>query len=282
MSGIILKNSSVYDPYWSVAPFVIIFSWIILRNTGFVLTDVLLLAAVFFWGTRLTLNWAIKWQGMAHQDWRYSMLRKKSPKMWLLTNLVGINLVPTIVVYLALVPAYFTVIFNSPAMQSRVNTAYGFYSLNPVIISGFIICIASAVIQAVSDRQMDRFRKINKTGSSPQVYNGEKPSINNISLNSNSRQGHIDEGLWRYSRHPNYFSEVLFWWGIWVIQIGAVDLKNTGSWIWWTIAGPVFMTLLFLFISIPMMEKYLISKRPSYIEYKSKVSMLIPWFRVRQ
>jgi len=167
LSGIILKNSSVYDPYWSVAPFVIIFSWIILRNTGFVLTDVLLLAAVFFWGTRLTLNWAIKWQGMAHQDWRYSMLRKKSPKMWLLTNLVGINLVPTIVVYLALVPAYFTVIFNSPAMQSRVNTAYGFYSLNPVIISGFIICIASAVIQAVSDRQMDRFRKINKTGSSP-------------------------------------------------------------------------------------------------------------------
>ena len=94
---------------------------------------------------------------------------------------------------------------------------------------------------------------------------------NNISMKEN----HIDMGLWRFSRHPNYFGEVLFWWGLWIMQISV-------RWsLWFTIVGPILVTLLFVFISIPMMKKYILSKKLSYIIYKRPVSMLIPWFRFK-
>jgi steroid 5-alpha reductase family enzyme len=65
----------------------------------------------------------------------------------------------------------------------------------------------------------------------------------------------IDEGLWRLLRHPNYVGEVAFWWGLWLFGLAADP-----SW-WWTIAGPATITLMFLFISVPMMERHLRGRR---------------------
>ncbi|MDD5017054.1 MAG: DUF1295 domain-containing protein, partial [Eubacteriales bacterium] len=76
-------------------------------------------------------------------------------------------------------------------------------------------------------------------------------------------------GLWRYSRHPNYLGEVLFWWGVWVIQMSVLPA------LWWTIFAPTAMTLLFLFISIPMMEKRLLASKEGYAAYKKSTSMLL-------
>jgi steroid 5-alpha reductase family enzyme len=83
---------------------------------------------------------------------------------------------------------------------------------------------------------------------------------------------HIDEGLWKYSRHPNYFGEVSFWWGIRMIQMGVT--KNAYSAI-----GAIVVTSLFVFISIPLMKKHIVQNIPSYQEYRNQVSPLIPWFR---
>lgn len=232
--GVILSNSSVYDPYWSIAPIVIVVFWLFIRDTALSVADVLLLVAVALWGTRLTLNWAIGWQGMHQIDWRYDMLKMKSPKIWQLTNFGGINLMPTVIVYLALVPAYYQIFKNT--------------TNNIFMYIGFLVCIISAVIQLIADKQM----KVHRT------------------LDTSS---HIDSGLWKYSRHPNYFGEVSFWWGIFIMQLGVVPN------IYLSIVGAVAMTLLFVFISIPMMEKHVVQKRPSYAEYQSQVSMLVPWFR---
>ena len=65
----------------------------------------------------------------------------------------------------------------------------------------------------------------------------------------------IDEGLWKLLRHPNYVGEVAFWWGLWLFGLAADP-----SW-WWTIAGPAAITLMFLFISVPMMERHLRGRR---------------------
>ncbi|MDZ7838412.1 MAG: DUF1295 domain-containing protein [Actinomycetota bacterium] len=105
--GILFNNSSIYDPYWSVAPMAILISWVAVLGQPFNLTHLLFLLAIIIWGTRLTLNWAIRWRGLSHQDWRYTQLKESSIKLWFFTNLVGIHIMPTIVVYLALVPAYF-------------------------------------------------------------------------------------------------------------------------------------------------------------------------------
>jgi len=80
----------------------------------------------------------------------------------------------------------------------------------------------------------------------------------------------MDSGLWAYSRHPNYLGEVIFWWGIYMFGLAA------SPYFWWTVIGPVSVTLLFLFISIPMMEKRNLSKRPGYREYQKKVPALMP------
>ena len=234
--GVILGNSSLYDPFWSVAPMVLIPFWIFTLKTSLSSFDMLLITAIFVWGIRLTFNWAKRWRGMPHEDWRYIKLKKNNPKLWFFTNLIGINLMPTLIVFTALIPAYFGIISERSS---------GFLS-----VLGFVICVFSIFIQTVSDIQMDIFKK-NKSKSSE----------------------FIDSGLWRYSRHPNYFAEILFWWGIWVLQMGV----NPGIWI--TVIGPVIVSALFIFISIPMMEKHILSSKPSYSAYRKRVSMLFFWFR---
>ena len=236
--GILFANSSVYDPYWSVAPIVILASWMTTRGIYFTITDILFLVAIIVWAVRLTLNWAIRWKGLNHQDWRYVMLKEKSPRLWFFTNLIGINVMPTIIVFLALIPAYFGI-----GPEGTVNN---------LTVIGFAICVGAVLIQSFADKQMDFFRK-----------------------NKSFKNQCIDKGLWRYSRHPNYFGEVSFWWGIWLMQMGVIPQ------IWATVIGPVVMTLLFLFISIPMMEKYILTSKSSYSSYQKQVSMFIPWFRTR-
>jgi steroid 5-alpha reductase family enzyme len=236
--GIIFGNSSLYDPYWSVAPMVIILFWIISAGTSFSIFEILIFFTILLWGIRLTANWGKRWKGLAHEDWRYIKLKKDNPRLWLFTNLIGINLMPTLIVFIALLPAYY-------GIDSKG-------SLNLIAILGFAISILAVLIQTISDFQMDLFKK-------------SKPLPGAF----------IDRGLWRYCRHPNYFAEVLFWWGIWILQMG-VNPK-----IWVTIAGPIVVTILFIFISIPMMEKHILSSTPSYSEYQKQVAMFIPWIRTK-
>jgi len=233
LAGVLFVNSSVYDPYWSVAPMAILTCWIIITGTSLSVVKILFLAAIIVWGMRLTLNWAIRWKGLHHQDWRYIMFKKRSPRFWFLTNLAGINLMPTIIVFLALVPAYFGMV-----QEAKFN----FFAA-----VSFIVCMSAVLIEFVSDRQMDLFKK-----------------------DRSNKNKYIDRGMWRYSRHPNYLGEILFWWGIWLMQMSVAPH------IWITVAGPVSVTFLFVFISIPVMESHILSLKPVYRNYQRKVPMLSP------
>ncbi|MDP4091375.1 MAG: DUF1295 domain-containing protein [Bacillota bacterium] len=236
IAGAAARNSSLYDPYWSAAPVVIIPCWILLKESPVSSVDILFLLAVLFWGIRLTWNWATGWVGIGQQDWRYKMLKKSTGRKWFIVNLMGINIMPTVLVFFGMVPAYYGIFDKGRA--------------GLISVLGFIICIAAAIIQYYADKQMREFR-----GS------------------ADVRTRCIDRGLWRFSRHPNYFGEVSFWAGIWLIQIGAIPS------LWKTAVGPVLIALLFIFISIPMMEQHVLASRPDYAQYRNKVSMLIPWFR---
>jgi steroid 5-alpha reductase family enzyme len=237
-TGLIFKNASLYDPYWSVIPMFVIPFWVIIKGFPAAAMDILVIIAVTIWGIRLTMNWVLGWKGLTHQDWRYTMLKEKNPDIWFITNLGGINMMPTIFVFLGMVPAYYMI--NNPQKPNTIS------------IIGFLICLAAASLQFFSDRQMSLFRK--------EAANSGK-CINN--------------GLWKFSRHPNYLGEISLWWGIWVMQIGVAPQH------WLTVIGPVAMTILFVFISIPMMEKYVMAKRPGYAEYKKTVPMLIPFPKKR-
>ena len=81
---------------------------------------------------------------------------------------------------------------------------------------------------------------------------------------------HMEEGLWRYSRHPNYFGEILFWISLWLFAMAASPEA------WWTGIGALAMIVMFVFASVPMMEERSLARRPGYAEYIRRTSAFIP------
>ena len=226
--SIIFSNASVYDPYWSVQPPFILLCSVIANGAS--RSALIILLVVFFWAIRLTANWAYTFTGLNHQDWRYTMLKEKTGKMYPVINFVGIHLVPTLVVYACVLPAVYVI--RSGAVPNV-----------PFVISA-AVSIFAVVIQALSDIEMQSFRK-------------EK------------RQGFIRTGLWKYSRHPNYLAEILMWWGV---GFAAFSLMPSRPYL---LAGALLNTLLFLLVSIPMAEKRQ-SKKAGFEKYKNATRVLLP------
>ena len=226
--SLIFKNASVYDPYWSVQPIIIV--WLYVIKIGFNLTNILFLIVISIWAIRLTSNWAYTFRNLNAQDWRYTMLKEKTKKAYPIINFVGIHLVPTIVVYFCTLPAVFVIINKG--------------ELTVITIIGLIISTLAFTIQGIADIQMHKFRKVKKIGF-------------------------IRDGLWKYSRHPNYLGEILMWWGIAIASIASLN----GS--WYLILGAILNTLLFLFVSIPMADNRN-KKRGDFAQLKKETRMLLP------
>ena len=108
---------------------------------------------------------------------------------------------------------------------------------------GFAICISAATLQLVADTQIHRFRE-------------EHPGQ------------YCNVGFWKHGRHPNYLGEISMWWGFWTMYASIYGFD-------WLIIAPIAMTALFLFISIPMMERRQLQNKPGYAEYRKKTRMLI-------
>lgn len=190
--SLIFRNASVYDPYWSVQPIAILF--LLLTEFGATMSATLPLIAVALWGLRLTANWAYTFKNLTAQDWRYTMLKEKTGKLYPLVNFFGIHLVPTLVVYCCVLPAAYT-LAEGPAFNAGAAVF-------------FVLSLLAVLLQGTADCEMHSFRK-KGTG------------------------GFIRTGLWKWSRHPNYLGEILMWWGIglaavcvmpekWYLLLGAV------------------------------------------------------------
>jgi len=232
--SVVINNSSMYDPYWSVQPFVIavFLAWPI-QDLG--IPGMIVLFMVFLYGLRLTLNFYRGWPGMKHEDWRYRDFRENFPKLYWPISFLGIHLFPTIMVFLACMSML--QIFKGPGME-----------INIWFILGLATMLMAVGLAYFADEQMKKFR-----------------------LNPENKGKLMREGLWKRSRHPNYLGEISTWWGLFFFSLSA-GYEN-----WWMITGPLTVTLMFLFISIPMLEKRELKRRPEYAEYKKEVAMLLPF-----
>lgn len=145
--SLIFQNASVYDPYWSVQPIVILVYAAITHS----MTPhrLLLLIAVCVWGIRLTANWAYTFHGLGHQDWRYTMLKDTSGALYPFINFAGIHLFPTLVVYGCILPAVFA--FEYETHINLWNVVF------------FVLSISAALLQLVADTQMHHYRSERKT-----------------------------------------------------------------------------------------------------------------------
>ena len=228
LDGVAYENVSVYDPYWSVIP-PVVFTLATIYKHCFTLPVILLLIAVWCWGIRLTGNWARTFKGLAHEDWRYTRYREtQSPFLFQVTNFFGLNLMPTLMVFACMLPGF--------GLFDGVDA-------NGLTWAGFALCLAATGIELTADVQSRRFRA---------AHPGEV----------------CDIGLWKQGRHPNYFGEILMWWGVWVMYASTHGID-------WLALAPVAMTALFLFISIPMMERRQLATKPAYADYRKKTRLFI-------
>lgn len=180
--SLIVKNSSLYDPYWSVIPPVLML-YTMFKFDAFGLVNILMLIAITIWAIRLTYNWAVNWHSFDSQDWRYDLIKEKTKKFYPLAGFLSIMVLPTLVVFAQIIVAY-------KIIEANVSL-----SLFTIMFS--IIIVLATILQGVADIQMRDFRK-NKTDKRV-----------------------IDSGIWKYTRHPNYLAEILVWWAVYGIYVGV-------------------------------------------------------------
>jgi steroid 5-alpha reductase family enzyme len=230
-----LDNSSVYDPYWSVAPPLIALYWIAYAAYGAIpLRQVVVAVLIFAWAIRLTANWARGWPGLHHEDWRYTDLYANSGMSKWTVSFLGLHMFPTIIVLAGTLPLL-------PA------AAYGGNPFNLIDVIATIVTAGAVIIEWVADEQLRAFNRTKQPGDI------------------------IDTGLWAHARHPNYFGEMSFWWGLFLFGFSA----DPGY--WWTVIGPLSMMAMFRWASIPMLDNRSLARRPGYEEHMRRKNAVIPW-----
>lgn len=228
--SIVINNSSMYDPYWSIIPpFIVGFTMIWLSTYS--VYSYIVLFGVSVWALRLTLNWYIDFKGFNDEDFRYVDFRLKFKRSYWLISFLGIHLFPTMIVLVGLYPIL--VILVQPVIYQQF------------IYLGVFVMVMGAIISFYADKQLRAHKQ-----------KGNKTSI--------------VTGLWKHSRHPNYFGEVFFWFGVYLLGFAAGAYVETSI-------GLIGMLLLFNLYSVPKMEQKLLLNKSDY-EY---VVANIPRFFLR-
>lgn len=226
-----IKDASIIDMYWGLG-FVAIALSLLSVNPGPTMLQFVIACLVSIWGLRLAGHIAQRKLGKP-EDWRYKNWRSEwGAKFWWQSFY-----------RIFLLQAFLMMLVSAPVI---VSSQAGDDDFTLVSLIGISIWLIGFVFESVSDWQLDRFLK--------------KP---------NKPKGAImTDGLWRYSRHPNYFGEICQWWGLWI----AVSHLNYG---WWGLVGPAVITFILLRVSMPMIEEKFM-KNPAFRKYASKTSLLIP------
>jgi steroid 5-alpha reductase family enzyme len=229
--SLVLKNSSIVDIFW---------------GTGFVLVNLsaffysqqstqqtLVTMIVTLWGLRLSIHIFLRNHGKP-EDFRYAQWRTESGPRWWWISFFKVFFLQSILMWIIAAPLL--------AVQTVANVS----SHMVVNIVGIAVWAIGFFFEAVSDYQLAAFKSDSRNAG--KVMNG---------------------GLWRYSRHPNYFGDTVQWWGFYVIAAAS------GS--WWTLFSPVIMTILLLRISgVTLLEKTM-KTRPGYEEYMRATNAFFPW-----
>lgn len=186
------------------------------------------------WGIRLAWHIHTRNRGKA-EDYRYATWREEWGRWFYLRSYLQVYILQGILLFLIVCPVLL--------INKSIDTDFNYFDL-----LGVAVWLLGFIFESVGDAQLARFIK---------------DPVNKGNL--------IQTGLWRYTRHPNYFGEVTMWWGIWLVAL-SVPYGLLG------IIGPLTITVLILKVSgIPMLEKKM-ALNPDFAAYKKRTSVFIPWF----
>lgn len=233
------KDPSFVDAFWAFGMVILALSTFFLAGDGWLERKFILTALTLVWGLRLGLYLFNRWREEG-EDKRYKALigRLQDRRGWSYERAsgLGVFLPQAVLLYITCLPIQLGQINATPA-------GFGLLAL-----LGFAIAVFGIAYEAIADWQLSRFK------ADP------------------ANEGKVmDQGLWAWSRHPNYFGEICTWWGIFLIAAET----SLGV---WSFIGPAFLTFTLLrWSGVPLLEKGLKASRPGYADYAARTSAVVPW-----
>ncbi len=230
-----MRNSSIVDPLWGTG--FVIANWVYFALTpdGFLGRKLLISTLVTIWGLRLSLY--LLWRNWGKgEDFRYRKWREETGSSWWWRSFFKVFLLQGLLLW----------VISAPLLAAQIRP-----TPNHLTLLDFLAVVVWAIgffFESVGDLQLARFK-----------------------ANPANKGKVLDRGVWRYTRHPNYFGDATQWW--------AYYLVATAGGGFWTIFSPVIMTMLLLRVSgVALLEKTLTAAKPGYQEYVERTSAFIPWF----
>jgi len=191
----------------------------------------LLVTLLGIWAIRLSLHISIRNHGEP-EDRRYQAIRENNQPYFEWKSLYIVFLLQGFLAWVICLPVVAAVGGQTPP--------------GPLDYAGFGLWLVGMYFEVVGDYQLTRFRR-----------------------SAASEKGVLDTGLWRYTRHPNYFGEAVIWWGFYLFALSA------GA--WWAIVSPLLMTFLLLRVSgVVLLEKDISNRRPAYRDYVRRTNAFFP------
>jgi steroid 5-alpha reductase family enzyme len=233
------RNASLADIFWG--PGFVLLAWLSFALTdGYVGRKLLLALLTTAWGLRLSLH--ITWRNWGQgEDRRYQAWRAKRGASFWWVSLFTVFLTQAVLLWLVSLAVQIGQLSPTPARLTGWD------------LLGILVWTTGFTWEAVADWQLAHFK-----------------------ANSANRGKVMSQGIWAYSRHPNYFGESLVWWGLFLIALAT-------PFGWWTVISPLVITFLLLKVSgVVLLEKDIVERRPKYREYVETTSAFIPWFPRRR
>jgi steroid 5-alpha reductase family enzyme len=230
------KDASIVDTFWGLG-FVLIATVSYVITEGYSGRKVLIEALTAVWGIRLATHifWRNKGKG---EDYRYRAMRKRHGKRFSIVSLFTVFGLQGLLMWIISFPLQIAQISPAPAKLGLLDWI------------GAAVWLIGFLFESLGDFQLARFK------ASP-----------------NNKGRVMDRGLWRYTRHPNYFGDSLMWWGFFLIALSV----PAGI---WTLISPLMMTGLLMKVSgVALLEKTLTKTKPDYHDYVRRTSAFFPWLR---
>ncbi len=231
--SLVKQDASIVDPFWGTG--FVVLAWVSIYFVDVVSArSILLVSMITIWGLRLSIYLLIRNSGHG-EDRRYVAMREKHGKRFWWVSLLTVFGLQGVIMW-----------FVSMTFQAGMFLSTSDGSLNWLDWIGFAIWSIGLFFEAVGDYQMSSFK------SNP----ANKGKV-------------MDRGLWKLTRHPNYFGDFCIWWGVFFVALASGG--------WWTILSPLLMSVLLMKVSgVTLLESDIEERRPGYREYKQNTNAFFP------
>ncbi|MBT5157796.1 MAG: DUF1295 domain-containing protein [Rhodobiaceae bacterium] len=233
VASLVLRDAGIIDMFWGLG-YALIALTTLLSSENLSPLAVATGLAVMAWGVRLFTHLLIRWRKEPEEDYRYQNMRKKHGDHFWWRSIFTVFLFQGLLMWLVSMPFMAAFYFAGPAALPGLTIVF------------LVLALGGLYMETMADIQLTQFRATAKKGEL------------------------LDSGWWKRTRHPNYFGDALFWWGIYGAVVAATPEAI------WTIFAPLTMNYLLVKVSGADLLEYRLKKKPGYTDYMQRTNRFVP------